>query len=743
MDLDRKEEGVENHSEPTVWDWFVSILRLKPIPIPAESDYPSIEVDQKQVEVPTFISEVELVEEVDPATHLSGSVPSKTTKWIRFPAALFFALFAQLALDSKPERALLPVLLYIGAFILMGWAVWAGDFRFSKPHDRVIPVKDQEVRLSYVLFGAGLTVFTFFLTRSNTFNFLNLSVWGAGLIAFLMAFWQGETPLQRFRNWLQTRRMEGLNFHVGRFEILFTVSLLVILFFRVSKLDSVPTDMWSDQAEKLLDVFDILEGKFSIFFPRNTGREGLQMYIAAGTAALLGTGVSFMTLKIGTVITGLVTLPFIYLFAKEYGGRYIGLSAMFMAGVAHWPNILSRLGLRFPLYPLFVAPALFFLVKGLRTKNRNDFLLMGLAIGLGLHGYSPARVIPLAVALGAVIYLLHTKVKPNRKQVISWTVMAGVIAFVVFTPLLGAIVEMPDLYFFRMMSRIGTAERAYPGSPITILLDNLWDGLRMFGWDNGELWVVSVPNRPALDWVTGAFFHLGAVLILVRYLRNRDWKDLFLLLSVPILILPSILSLAFPGENPAPNRASGAIVPVFTIAATAFTLLPAWVKEIWKDDRSKFVAIGVYALLVPLILVGNYNLVFNEYARQQREKTWNTREVGEYIKGFATTVGDYDTAHVIATAHWLDGRLVAMIAGADPRIDYSIWPEELSELKDENRPQLFILKPEDEIAKENLAQIFPQGILSRVESEVTGHDFMIYFVPSGDVHEYPTNGMDP
>ena len=80
----------------------------------------------------------------------------------------------------------------------------------------------------------------------------------------------------------------------------------------------------------------------------------------------------------------------------------------------------------------------------------------------------------------------------------------------------------------------------------------------MFNWDDGEIWVHSVIHRPALDVVSGALFLIGVVLLSIRYIRKRRWLDLFLILSIPLLTMPSILSLAFPGENPALNRAGGA-----------------------------------------------------------------------------------------------------------------------------------------------------------------------------------------
>ena len=726
----------EPTAEPSVWDWFVSLLRRKPIPIPEESQLPTDREPFGPIQEPPYLPDIDEDQESFITRIAAVLYLNLTTNKFRVPTAIFFALLAQFALEFKPANTIFPIIFYAWALILIGWATWAGDFRFDKSDRQHVSRDESGVRLYYLLFGAVFSLFTFFLTRGNSFNLLNLFTWSCALLFFLLAFWQGDSPLQRFKKILT--ELEGWKIHVGLWEFLVAGCVLTIIIFRISRLDEIPYDMWSVQAEKLLDVLDILEGNYSIFFPRFNGREGLEMYLAAGTAQMLGTGISFTTLKISMIFAGLSTLPFVYLFAQEYGGRFVGLGAMFLAGVAHWPNIISRLGLGFPLLPLFAAPALYFLVKALRRQSRNDFLLMGIAVGLGLHGYGPARIIPFAIIVGAALYFLHTRAGDVRIRVATWVMMSAVIGFVIFLPLFSAISEMPDVYFAWERTRVGTAEGPYPGSPIMILVDNLGDALLMLNWDNGDQWDVSMPDRPALDWVTGAFFLLGIVIVFVRYLRQREWMDLFILLLVPILMLPSILSLAFPAENPSPVRASGALVPVFTIAAVAFTSFYRWARGAWEGRRARNIAISVMALLASIILLENYNLTFNEYRTQHRLKTWNTREVGEYIKGFAASVGNYETAHIISTPHWLDGRLVAMIAGANPRIDYSIMPEALVELPVETLAQLFILKPDDELGLESLRATFPSGILSKIESEVEGHDFMIYFVPPVGEQGYPS-----
>ena len=86
--------------------------------------------------------------------------------------------------------------------------------------------------------------------------------------------------------------------------------------------------MVSDHAEKLLDVNDVLNGQLRVFFPRNTGREAFQFYWTALMIKLFNTGVSFMSLKLGTTLIGLFTLYYIYRLGNEIGNRWVALLAL-------------------------------------------------------------------------------------------------------------------------------------------------------------------------------------------------------------------------------------------------------------------------------------------------------------------------------------------------------------------------------------------------------------------------------
>jgi hypothetical protein len=218
------------------------------------------------------------------------------------------------------------------------------------------------------------------------------------------------------------------------------------------------------------------------------------------------------------------------------------------------------------------------------------------------------------------------------------------------------------------------------------------------------------------------------MLLLVRYLRQRHWLDLFLLASIPLLQLPSTLSLAFPDENPALNRAGGAAVPVFLIVALA---LDGLITSLRSVTSRRWGTVAVWSLLGVLLLWStsqNYNLVFDQFNQEFRLGTWNSSEMGEVIKLFGQVYGETDTVWIVPYPYWVDTRLPGVWAGI-PNRDFAVWPQNLADTLQAQGPKLFMVKPEDQATVEALRQLYPPGVLSRYTSATPNHDFLIYFVP--------------
>jgi uncharacterized membrane protein len=615
-------------------------------------------------------------------------------------------------------------------FVFALWAFWLrrpdAPRRWWHKREPGVPPSRNEV-FAWLLLGTAMVIFLSGLAALDA-PAVALRQLALGVLFSVLSFrlhepawWGGARGFLARPAW---------DVRVTRFGLLLALAFLSAGFFRFYRLEAVPSDMFSDHAEKLLDVMDVLAGQTRIFFPRNTGREPLQFYLIAATARIFKTGVSFLSMKIGTAGLGFLSLVYVYLLGKEVGGRRVGLLAVFLAGMSYWLNVQARVALRFILYPAFVAPTLFYLLRGIRLRARNDFILAGVFLGIGLHGYTPIRALPIAVVAAVAIYLVHKQARGARRQALVHLALLALVSFIVFLPLARFAMEDPEAFNARTLTRMTSAERELEGPPIVLFFGNLWNALKMFNWATANIWPITIPGKPALDIVSGPLLVLGAALLFARYVQKRHWQDLYLLLSVPILMLPSILVLAFPAENPAPNRAGGAAVVVFVIAALALDGLLAAVEERLGSRRGRNVAAALGALLIVASGVHNFRLVFDKYDNQFKGHAWNTSEMGRVMGDYVAAGVPAEQAWTLAFPHWVDTRLVGFAAG-QPGRDTAIWPDQAAEAAGLPGAKLFLVKYDDVDGLARLQELFPQASYSLYPSEVPFKEFYIFLVPAG------------
>lgn len=655
--------------------------------------------------------------EADPAES-AKSRPQNSEKNQAVSHAYLIVLVLLLALGGQYFLEPLRRSVGMAAFLYFA-AATSLVFFFRKNKDTFSPLSEkwqawqvsQEVRIGFLFPATILLAAAFWFFQDNRFTLLNVSLWLAGIILFILAVWEKPPAVHRTKS------------KATPFLILVVLVVLVSIFFRVYELQAVPSEMFSDHAEKLLDVADVLDGKTSIFFTRNTGREPLQFYLTALIIKIFNTGISFLSLKIGTVLAGLLTLPFIYLIGKELGGKWVGLAALFFAGVGYWPNVISRVALRYAFYPLFTAATLYYLIKGLRTRNRNDFLLAGLLLGVGLNGYSSTRFLPIVVCMIFLVYFFELKTKQERQQWVWMFLLVAVAAFFVFLPLFRYWLENPALFGYRAATRLLPVEQPYPGNPLWIFLQNFWKAMTMFFYDNGEIWVHSVPDRPALDVVSAAFYFVGSIFCLVKAVKQKDWLAKAIIISISLLLMPSILSLVYPGENPSLNRPGGAYVPVFVLAGYGLVKSMQIILQAQSGKMWKYATGGLCTLLVAMCGLQNYDLVFHEYKEQFDLKAWNTTEIAAQIQRFYAEGGNIDNAFVVPYPYWVDTRLVGINAGL-PHKDYALWAEDFSQATADAGTYLFILKPEDSEDMALLQEMFPTNSIFEYHSDIPGKDFI-------------------
>jgi hypothetical protein len=680
--------------EPTIYDFLSSLFKHKNL-------LRLLRKKQKQPERPL---------------QTDDEVPERHFHFLLIPAGIL-ALTAQYFLEPKNRIPLLAIFLYVNSLGL----TWVSIKGWKKVNidQRVSSGLRTDGNLLFLVISLLLQVVAFILFRENRFTLTNVFFWVLGISTMVLAFWNvTDQPHKREK----AKNKPDLPFIIAG-----VITLLIILVFRISQIEAIPAEMYSDHAEKLLDIMNIFSGKFPIFFERNTGREPFQFYATALIVKLFNIGFTFLSLKIGTVLFGLLTLVYVYLIGMEIENKWVGLAAVIFAGIAYWPNVISRVALRYSLYPLFAAPVLFYLIKGLRTRRINDFILCALFIGLGLHGYSSFRIVPIFVTFILLLQSIGKHRGYRFSDQLSLLIVIGLISLSVFLPLFRYWFDNPQMFSYRTMTRLMPIEKPFEAPVMVVLLKNSISSLLMPFWNNGSIWVHSIPGRPALDFITGGFYFFGLIIFAWRGIKDRNTNMFVLLLSIPFLMLPSILSLAYPGENPSLNRSAGAYIPIFIIAGYGFfsfinslrQRLPARIRTV----------VMIFAILISsgLAMRNNYQLVFDQYKTQFQENAWNTSEIGQVISGFLTGQKEESAAFVVPYPHWVDTRLVGFNAGIPGR-DFALWQEDINPSLSIYGNLMFIYKPEDYKTKQILEDTFPGGSASIFYARITGKEFIIYTV---------------
>ncbi len=109
--------------------------------------------------------------------------------------------------------------------------------------------------------------------------------------------------------------------------------------------------------------------------------------------------------------------------------------------------------------------------------------------------------------------------------------------------------------------------------------------------------------------------------------------------------------------------------------------------------------------------------------------------MGKVMQEFGQTYGRTNTVWVVPFPFWVDTRLPAVWAGI-PNRDMAMWRDDIPLTVESAGPKLFMVKANLEDPTTNdqetlnvLQSIYPNGQLRLFDSDVSGHDFWIFFVP--------------
>jgi hypothetical protein len=513
-------------------------------------------------------------------------------------------------------------------------------------------------------------------------------------------------------------------------------------------LAELPLGLHYDEAANGILAGEIARGlKAPVFISAYTGKEVLFFYWAALWMRFLG--VTRLALRVGAasigVATVMATVWMVYeLLHKETEGRWIALGTAGFLAVSFWHLVLSRYGFRAVGQPLLQALTVAALWRGLRTENRKWLMGAGLFCGLTAYTYLAARAFPIPLA-GALVALLVADRDRRRKRLTQLAIFVAT-ASLALAPLARYWLTHPGSFMVR-------AEQVAADS-----WSEVWRGLvaclRMFFVEGDPYIRFNLPQRPLFQpgaaglLILGVGFGVKRVTCLGRT-PGRRFASLtlasyiLLLLSIPVMILPS--ALATDEITPSNLRAVGLLPFVYVFPALGLFVL----KSVLRRGVEWLIGSGIGGMtgqgfamgLIVLVLVLGTPMTAGAYFRDWASSAalYNAAD-GDmvHVAQYLNEVDSGSTALYVASQHYRHPT-VAFLATNYDRVQWLVDGQTL--VFPSNEDALFVFPRSASKGLAWVASVLPDDTLVAAPSGPDqAPDFYAYRVGEGS-HPMPERSV--
>jgi len=343
----------------------------------------------------------------------------------------------------------------------------------------------------------------------------------------------------------------------------FIFIVFLAIFLRVYQINRIPPGIFVDETNGALDALHILQGNHAS--PFSTGwyhTPNLYIYYMAGIINIFGA--NLLSLKIISLLPAILSVIAVFFLGRLLFGPTAGLSTMLFMAVSRWHLTLSRWGWNELMPPLFLILALYFLIRGIKSRNVVEFVLGGILCGLMAYTYLAAWL-AIAIILIYCIYWLFANPDGFKKNLhANWMglVLFWLAAIIVVAPLMVTYFKFPSSFFGRIQ-QVNILNDIKQQNSYQPLMDNLTSYLKFFhqvGDMNGRH---NLPGEPELDPITGLLFVVGIGYSIFRF---RDTRSGLLWIWIILGLAGGILSSQY--ESPQAYRTIIAIPAIVLFCAS-------------------------------------------------------------------------------------------------------------------------------------------------------------------------------
>ena len=628
-----------------------------------------------------------------PEARASGDRASSRAKEALVGCAVLSSALLAAALVPMQQQRFPPLAAAALAAGLAGWAIVAWKGSTEARESGAVAAAGTRPAILLLLASIGFAAAAWMRTSGNSFRPGGAPAWVAAAGFWFAAWWPRRDPVLRSGTGPVSPRARWAV--AAALAAIFLCGILVYF----HDLSGPPANPTSDHAETLLDLKDVLDGQRPIFFPRNTGREPWKFYFLYVLVRVFGLPANYLTLKVGTVLIGLLGIPAIFLLGTELGGPALGLFAAALLATADWPLAMARLGIRVSYAVFPTALAMWAMLRYLRRGDRGSVLAAGAAMGVGFYGYIPARAVPLLLPVVGLVALLDGRWRGHRRRLAGDAALALATSGIVFLPLGHFMIERPDLFWMRALSRTG--EKAGLGASLSTFAGNLRNMALAFHWRGDGTWVNEVQNAPFLTPAAGALL-LAGLLLAAALVWRGGVRWLVPLSALFLLTLASTLSLTYPLENPSVNRSVAVVPAVFVLAALPLAFL---VRASSGSRRARMAASVMAGALVLVAARESWERYFVTYARQYDLLVEHSIPIARAIQAEVSRGVPLRQAFVINKS-WIDPRNLAFELG-NPAWAANEVPTGAPVPDRIDRPLLFVYRGNDEEARSAIRRLYP------------------------------------
>jgi hypothetical protein len=217
-------------------------------------------------------------------------------------------------------------------------------------------------------------------------------------------------------------------FPISKKEVLvFMIILIIGIFARVWEFGVIPPGINVDEASIGIEAYDLYKfgmDRNGVSYPVHliswgSGQNALYAYMLIPFIAL--NGLNAVSIRLPMLLSGILSLPLMYLVGRKLINGKFGLVAMFFMGVSPWHIINSRWAVESNILPFVFLTGFTFLLFS--NQKNHWFILACIFFALSLYAYGTAYV-------GVPIFLLLViPVLIDTKQITVKQTMTGLAVF--------------------------------------------------------------------------------------------------------------------------------------------------------------------------------------------------------------------------------------------------------------------------------------------------------------------------